>query len=106
MRRIPTRVVLVAGLLVALLLAGVISFYASGSPDGLERVAADKGFLDRADEHAAAGGPLADYQARGVDNDRIAGGVAGITGAVVVLLVMGGLTYVVRRREPTPANRD
>ena len=106
MRRIPTKVVLASGLLVALLLAGVISFYASGSPDGLERVAEDKGFIDRADEHAAADGPLADYQAKGVENDRIAGGVAGITGAVVVLLVMGGLTYVVRRRETTPANRD
>jgi cobalt/nickel transport protein len=106
MRRAPTKVVLAIGLLVALLLAGVISFYASGSPDGLERVAEDEGFLDRADEHAAADGPLADYQAKGVENDRIAGGVAGVTGAVVVLLVMGGLTYAVRRREPTPANRD
>jgi cobalt/nickel transport protein len=106
MTRIPTKVVLATGLLVALLLAGIISFYASGSPDGLERVAEDKGFLERADEHAAADGPLADYQARGVENDRIAGGVAGVTGAVVVLLVMGGLTYVVRRREPSSTNRD
>ncbi len=106
MRRVPARVLLATGLLVALLLAGVVSFYASGSPDGLERVAEDKGFLDRADEHATADGPLADYQAKGVENDRIAGGVAGVTGAVVVLLVTGGLTYVVRRREPTSAGRD
>ena len=107
MRRVPTRVVLVTGLLVALLLAGVVSFYASGSPDGLERVAEDKGFLDRAEEHAAAEGPLADYQAKGVENDRVAGGVAGVTGALVVLLVTGGLTYAVRRRrEPAPAHQD
>jgi hypothetical protein len=106
MRRVPTRVLLVTGLLVALLLAGVVSFYASGSPDGLERVAEDEGFLDRAEEHAAADGPLADYQAKGVENDRLAGGVAGVAGAFVVLLVTGGLIYAVRRREPTPANRD
>ena len=106
MKRVPTKVVLATGLFVALLLAGIISFYASGSPDGLERVAEDEGFLDRAEEHAAAEGPLADYQAKGVENDRIAGGVAGVTGTVVVLLVMGGLTYVVRRRRPTSANQD
>jgi hypothetical protein len=106
MRRVPTRVLLVTGLLVALLLAGVVSFYASGSPDGLERVAEDKGFLGRAEEHSAADGPLADYQVKGVENDRLAGGVAGVAGAVVVLLVTGGLTYVVRRRQPTPANQD
>lgn len=106
MRRIPTRVVLAVGLLVALLLAGVVSFYASSSPDGLERVAEDQGFLDSAGEHATADGPLADYQARGVEDDRVAGGVAGVVGAVVVLLVTGGLTYVVRRREPASADRD
>jgi cobalt/nickel transport protein len=105
MRRLPTTVLLVTGLLVALLLAGVVSFYASGSPDGLERVAADQGFLDRAEEHAAAEGPLADYRAEGVENDRVAGGVAGVTGALVVLLVMGGLAYAVRRREPASANQ-
>jgi hypothetical protein len=106
MRRVPTVVLLVTGVLVALLLAGVVSFYASGSPDGLERVAEDEGFLDQAEEHAAADGPLADYRAKGVDNDRLAGGVAGVAGACVVLLVTGGLTYAVRRRAPTPANRD
>ncbi|HET6561698.1 MAG TPA: PDGLE domain-containing protein [Marmoricola sp.] len=106
MRRVPTKVLVVTGLLVALLLAGVVSFYASGSPDGLERVAEDKGFLDREDEHAVADGPLADYQAKGVDNDRLAGGVAGVTGALVVLLLAGGLTYAVRRRPPASAKRD
>jgi hypothetical protein len=105
MRRVPTRILLGVGLLVALLLAGVVSFYASGSPDGLERVAEDKGFLDRADDHAAADGPLADYRAKGVDDDRLAGGVAGVTGALVVLVVAGGLTYVVRRRAPESADR-
>ena len=106
MRRVPTRVLLVAGLLVALLLAGVVSFYASGSPDGLERVAEDKGFRDRADQHAVADGPLADYEAKGVENERLAGGVAGVTGALVVLLLAGGLTYVVRRRDPASPKRD
>jgi hypothetical protein len=113
MRRVPTRVLLAAGVLVALVLAGVVSFYASGSPDGLERVAEDKGFLDRAEEHAAADSPLADYQAKGVENERLSGGVAGVAGALVVLVLTGGIAYAVRRRgpgsgaepAPEPANR-
>ena len=36
--RISTRLVVVAGVLVALLLAGGASFYASGDPDGLTKV--------------------------------------------------------------------
>ncbi len=106
MRRVPTKVLLVTGLLVALLLAGVASFYASGSPDGLERVAEDQGFLDRGEENPVAGGPLADYEARGVDDDRLAGGLAGVTGALVVLVLAGGLTFAVRRRAPSSAKQD
>jgi cobalt/nickel transport system permease protein/cobalt/nickel transport protein len=97
--RIPTRVVLVVGLLVALLLAGVVSHYASDSPDGLERVAADQGFSDTAREHAADGGPLADYRTRGIGDGRIAGGLAGVVGTVVVLGAAGGLALLLRRRE-------
>ena len=38
---------LLAGLLASLLLAGVASFYASSSPDGLEKVAEDIGFIKK-----------------------------------------------------------
>ena len=51
MKRVSTRSVLVAGLLVALLLAGFVSFYASSDPDGLNRVAQDKGFADTEEDH-------------------------------------------------------
>jgi cobalt/nickel transport protein len=112
MRGIPTRVVLVGLLLVAVVLAGVVSFYASSSPDGLERVAGDHGFLDSADEHAAAEAPLADYQAKGVEDGRMSGGLAGVAGALVVLVLAGGLTFALRRRGadtddvvPVPADR-
>jgi cobalt/nickel transport protein len=88
----------VAGLLVALLLAGVASHYASAHPDGLEFVAERVGFVDTAKDSATAGGPLADYQARGVDSARLAGGLAGVIGCLVVLVLAGGLALVVRRR--------
>ena len=101
-RRLPTRVLVVVGLLAALLLAGVVSLYAADGPDGLERVAADHGFSDEAHEHAAAGSPLADYRTRGVDDERAAGGIAGVAGTLVVLGVGSGLFLVLRRRQRQP----
>ncbi len=80
-----TRNFLIAGLVVALLLGGVASFYASSHPDGLEYVAEKVGFLDSADDHAAADGPMADYAVKGVDSPRLAGGLAGVIGILVTL---------------------
>ena len=90
---------LLTGLVVALLIAGVASFYASSHPDGLEYVAGRTGFLDSAGEHRVADGPLADYQAKGVDNPRLAGGLAGVLGSLSVLVIGGGLFWTIRRRD-------
>ena len=95
-----TRAFLLGGLLVALLLAGVGSYYASTHPDGLEHVAEKTGFLDTADDHATGDGPMADYSVKGVDSPRLAGGLAGVTGVLVTLVLAGGLGYAVRRRRP------
>jgi cobalt/nickel transport protein len=95
-----TRTFLLTGLLVALLLGGVVSYYASSHPDGLEHVAEQVGFLDAADDHAAADGPMADYAVKGVDDQRLAGGLAGVIGIVVTLLLAGGIAWAVRRRAP------
>lgn len=86
------------GLVVALVLAGALSYYASAHPDGLEHVAEQVGFADTARDSATADGPLADYQTRGVDDARLSGGLAGVVGALVVLVLAGGLAFVVRRR--------
>ena len=88
----------VVGLLVAFLIAGVGSFYASSHPDGLNFVAEKTGFGDTQKDSAASDGPFAGYSTKGIDNDRLSGGVAGVAGAALVLVLMGGLTWVVRRR--------
>jgi cobalt/nickel transport system permease protein/cobalt/nickel transport protein len=93
----------VAGLVVALLLAGVASYYASSAPDGLNRVAEDHGITRTERDHAAADGPMAGYRARGIENDRLSGLVAGVSGALVVLALFGGLTLVLRRRKEADA---
>lgn len=92
------RPVLVGGGAVALLLAGVVSFAASGQPDGLEYVAEDQGFLDAAREHAFGGFALADY-------GEVAGvpvGVAGVLGVLVTVAAGLALFRVLRRRAARP----
>lgn len=97
MRMISTKAFAAAFLLEALLLAGLVSFYASGHPDGLEFVAGERGFLDTATDHAAAAvSPFADYAVEGVSNARLSGGLAGLVGCVLVLLLATGVSRIVR----------
>lgn len=98
-----TRTFFVVGLLAALLVAGGVSLFASSNPDGLEYVAEKVGFADAAEDSATADSPLSDYQVKGVENDALSGGLAGVLGALVVLVVAGGLAWVVRRRGSDPA---
>lgn len=91
------------GLVVTVLLAGVVSFYASGSPDGLERVAEDRGFMHTAEDSPVAGSPLADYGTRGIGDERLSGGLAGVAGVAIVLALGTGLAYAVRRRRAAAA---
>lgn len=84
------------GLLVALLVAGVLSGFASGSPDGLERVSIDEGFDEAAQDHALADFPLADYAVEGVENGRLSTGLAGVIGVAITLAISAGLFYGIR----------
>lgn len=100
----PMKVFAVGALLVSLIFAGLVSYYASGDPDGLTRVAADKGFDQKEESHAAADSPFAGYSVKDVDNPRLSGGLAGVAGVVVVLLLAGGVAYAVRRRTSEAGN--
>lgn len=86
-----TRKVWATGLVTALVLAGFVSYYASASPDGLEKVAADKGIDEKVEDHAAADSPLADYGVKNVDDARLSGGLAGVIGV--------GVTVAMRHRD-------
>jgi cobalt/nickel transport protein len=102
------RTFLAVGLLLALLIAGVASYYASSHPDGLNFVAEKTGFIDHEKSSPTAGGPFAGYETKGIHNDRMSGGVAGVAGSLMVLLLAGGLFWGLRRRatEPTAATVD
>ncbi|HEY8478783.1 MAG TPA: PDGLE domain-containing protein [Spirillospora sp.] len=87
-------------LLVSLVLAGIVSFYASSSPDGLEKVAEDKGISAQEKDHPLGGSPLGDYGVKGIDNEWASVGLSGVIGVAAVLLIGGGLFWAVRGRGP------
>jgi hypothetical protein len=82
-----TKLLAGAILLVALILAGVVSRYASSDPDGLTKVSEDKGFAGTEVVHHHG---LFGY-----------GSLSGIVGVLVVLALAGGLTFALRRRRST-----
>ncbi len=84
------------GLLIALGLA-IISPLASSWPDGLERVAEDKGFIE------AAQGPtfevIPDYVFPGVSSGSLATILAGVAGTLILFGLTYGLAVLLKRRE-------
>jgi hypothetical protein len=97
----------IGGLLVALALAVFLSPEASSQPDGLNKVAADHGFNASEQSHSLADGPLADYSTKGIDDERLSTGVAGIIGVAVTFALGIGLFFLLKflrgRNQPRPA---
>jgi hypothetical protein len=98
MQKISNRKFIAAGFIVAALLAGGASYYASSHPDGLEKVAKEIGFIDSAKDSATADSPFAGYGVKGVDNARFSGGLAGIIGILATAVVGGGLFMLIRKK--------
>ncbi|WP_217550891.1 energy-coupling factor ABC transporter permease [Streptomyces sp. GbtcB6] len=96
--RTSRRALWISGLVTSLVLAGFVSFYASASPDGLEKVAHDQGIDTKTEEHAAAGSPLADYGVEDVSDARLSGGLAGVIGVGTTVVAGSAVFWAVRRR--------
>jgi cobalt/nickel transport protein len=95
---------------VALILAGVVSYFADSNPDGLdsatlagcEVVETDAGerldgtcIAQNARDHQLSSGPFADY---GVGGDDRFTGIAGVVGVLATLAVSFGLFSLLRKR--------
>lgn len=95
---------------VALILAGVVSYFADSNPDGLdsatldgcEVVRTDSGeqlngtcIAQKATDHSLKSGPFADYAVGG--DDRFTG-IAGVVGVVATAAVGFGVFAVLRKR--------
>jgi PDGLE domain len=93
------RLFTILALALAVGLATAASPFASPHPDGLEKVAEEKAFLD---EGKLAGiqedSPIPDYAFPGVENERVATGLAGFVGCLGVFAVGYGLAFALRRR--------
>ncbi|MFC9517987.1 PDGLE domain-containing protein [Nocardiaceae bacterium NPDC056970] len=98
----------------ALLIAGILSYFASSSPDGLDS-ATQRGcevvevdgaeqlvgdcIAQGATDHHLSSSPLADYSIRG---DSALTGVAGVLGVIAVFVVAGLLFRALARRRQGP----
>jgi hypothetical protein len=79
------------GALFVSVLVALLSPLASGSPDGLEKVAEEKGFIEEASTPPYE--LIADYVFPGVENEAAATILAGLIGTVAIF----GLTYGMAR---------
>ena len=74
-----------------------ISPLASSSPDGLEKVAEDKGFID-----VAEGAPfevVADYIFPGIENETLATILAGWLGTLILFAIVYGLAWLIKSKK-------
>ncbi|MGC9360086.1 MAG: PDGLE domain-containing protein [Anaerolineae bacterium] len=85
---------------IGLVLAVVVTFFsplASPHPDGLERVAEDKGFIEEAQDAPYEIAP--DYILPGVENEAVSTIGAGIVGVLVVFALVWIVGRALSRRE-------
>ena len=84
------------GLAIAALVVVILAPLASADPDGLERVAEDQGFIEKAENFVS--GLLGDYAIPGVDNEWLSTVLAGLIGIAIVVVLMLLIGRVVARR--------
>ena len=104
--RRATATFVLAGIAAALLLVVVVAPHASSSPDGLERVASDHGFVGTGQTSAAAGSPLAHYSVGGVPDAGVGTILAGAIGLVLTFAVGALVLHISARREASRSTDD
>ncbi|GAA2964968.1 MULTISPECIES: PDGLE domain-containing protein [Microbacterium] len=96
-RRISTRTFTLWALGIALVIATVVSIWASSNPDGLEFVAEAVGFSSAAQDSATAGSPLADYTVAGLDGNWLSILIVGVVGCGITFALAWLLGRLARR---------
>jgi PDGLE domain len=96
------RLFVVFALALAIGLGTAASPFASAAPDGLNRVAEDHSFGDRGQlATLQEDAPVPGYAFPGVENEKLAKGLAGFTGTLLVFALGFGLVKAARRRPVT-----
>ena len=112
---LSARAVLASLLVVALLLGGIVSVWASGAPDALESITAtddpaaktyvheaSDGIIHRVSESQERIAPLPDYQVPGLP-ESMGTRISGVIGASITLLVVWLIGRLLRRKPRKPA---
>jgi len=86
------------GLTISLVIALFMSPFASPWPDGLERVAKDKGFLEKGEGSPAIAAPIADYAFPGIENKEWATSIAGFVGTLAMFGVGWGVAVLIKKK--------
>ena len=86
------------GLLLVAILAIALSPFASPWPDGLEKVAEDLGFIQKAEVEPVINSPIPDYAWPNLKSEKLATSVAGISGALVVFALGYGLALLLKSK--------
>ncbi|MGB7859262.1 MAG: energy-coupling factor ABC transporter permease [Acidimicrobiia bacterium] len=93
---VKMRTFIIGGILTALILGTVVSQFASGDPDGLERVAIETGIASAQPPASTDFALFADYATDGVGNERVSLAVAGAAGVLIAFAVGGGVFLAIR----------
>lgn len=70
----------------SIIIGAFLSLFASASPDGLERVAEDKGFINLGKNYIS--GLFSDYLIPGITNEIVAAVLAGLTGTILTFCLI------------------
>jgi hypothetical protein len=88
---------ILTGLVAALIIAMFISVFASSFPDGLEKVAENLGFINKAEEIAPESIFLIpDYALGGVESELWQTSLAGLSGVLIIAAIFG-IVYLIYR---------
>lgn len=90
--------IIIIGILISVTLAFFFSPYASKSPDGLEKVAEDKGFLHKGEGKEVFTSPIPDYTIPKIKNERLSTSVAGLIGTLITFSFAYGIGYYLKKK--------
>jgi cobalt/nickel transport protein len=86
------------GLGISLLLALLLSPFASSHPDGLEKVAETQGFSQKGEAWKLWDrAPLSDYSFPGIKNEKVATALSGLVGTLAIFFLVIGIAKLIKR---------
>lgn len=97
------------GLVIALIMAGIISLFASSSPDGLERYSIDLfGGEEKLEEHTQGkeviNSPMPDYAIPGIENETLSASLAGVMGVILIFVFVITVGMLLKNKNKNKKN--